>query len=188
MVVSEGFPLLTLVSIIAPSPDWMIAINSLNLWDTSLNQRKVTFTVDLFQYDVSTENGFGYSGSNAATNPRGVITNVAGAAGYPFNPQKIGTLTIMLKSATLGLDAIENASEVRIYPNPRSTRRITVTNSMLLSGIEIYDVLGKCIKQISIDTAESKHHISINDLNKSVYILRLTTPSGNTASKKLIIN
>ena len=188
VVVSEDFPLLTLVSMIAPSPDWMIAINSLNLWDTSLNQWKDTFTVDLFPYDAGTENGFGYSGSNAATNPRGVITNVAGAAGYPFNSAKIGTITITLKSATLGLDVIKSSNVVSIYPNPSSTGRITVTNSTLLSGIEIYDVLGKRVKQILIDTAESKHHISLNDLNKGVYILRLTTPSGNTESKKLIIN
>ncbi len=188
VVVSEDYSLLTLVSMIAPSPDWMIAVNSLNLWDSSLSQWKETFTVDLFPYDAGTENGFGYSGDNLATTPRGVITTIAGVAGYPFNTEKIGTLTITFKSSTLSLDAIENVSEVRIYPNPSSTGQITITNSELLSGIEIYDVLGKRVKQIVIDSSDNKYNIATNDLNKGIYILRLTTHSGITESKKLVIN
>ena len=188
VIVSEDYPLLTLVSMIAPSPDWIIAINSLNLWDTSLNQWKDTFTVDLFPYDAGTENGFGYSGSNAATNPRGVITNVAGAAGYPFNSEKIGTLTVTLKSATLGLNATKNASDVWIYPNPSSTGRITVTDSRLFSGIEIYDILGKRVKQIIIkDVSEDHKIITISDLDKGIYIVRLLSNSGRIESKKLIV-
>ena len=188
VVVSEDYSLLTLVSMIAPSPDWMIAVSGLNLWDSSLSEWKETFTVDLFPYDAGTENGFGYSGDNAATTPRGIITTIAGAAGYPFNSEKIGTLTITFKSSTLSLGAIENLSEVSIYPNPSSTGQITVTNSTLLSGIEIYDVLGKRVKQIAIDSSDSRYNIATNDLNKGVYILRLTTSSGKTESKKLVIN
>ncbi len=188
VVVSEDYSLLTLVSMIAPSPDWMIAVSGLNLWDSSLSEWKETFTVDLFPYDAGTENGFGYSGDNTATTPRGIITTIAGAAGYPFNSEKIGTLTITFKSSTLSLGAIENLSEVSIYPNPSSTGQITVTNSTLLSGIEIYDVLGKRVKQIAIDSSDSRYNIATNDLNKGVYILRLTTSSGKTESKKLVIN
>lgn len=188
VIVSEAYPLLTLVSMIAPSPDWIIAVNGLTLWDTSLDQWKETFTVDLFPYDAGTEDGFDYSGDNPATNPRGVITTIADASGYPFNSEKIGTLTITFKSSTLSIDAIENVNEVRIYPNPSSTGQITITNSTLLSGIEIYDVLGKRVKQITIDSSHSRFSIATNDLNKGVYILRLTTFSGQTESKKLVIN
>lgn len=188
VVVSETHSLLTLVSMIAPSPDWMIAVNSLDLWDVTLNQWKETFTVDLFPYDAGTEDGFGYSSDNEATEPRGVITNIAGAPGYPFNSEKIGTLTITFKSSTLGLDTFESLKEVRIYPNPSSTGQITIINSTLLNRVEIYDVLGKRVKQFSIDSSEATHSIALNDLNKGVYILRLTMVSGQTKSKKLVIN
>ncbi len=188
VTVSEAFPLLTLVSMIAPSPDWIIAVNSLNLWDTNMSDWKATFTVDLFPYDAGTENGFGYSGDNTATNPRGVITNIAGEASYPFNSEKIGTLTITFKSATLGIDDFENTSEVKIYPNPSSTGQITIKNSTLLSDIEIYDVLGKQVRQMSIKTSQNSHDIAIDDLNKGIYIMRLRSNSGNVTSKKLIVN
>lgn len=188
VTVSEEFPLLTLISMIAPSPDWIIAINSLNLWDTDMSDWKTTFTVDLFPYDAGTEDGFEYSGNNTATNPRGVVTNIAGVTSYPFNSEKIGTLTVTFKSATLSIDDFENATEVKIYPNPSSTGEITITNSTLLSDIEIYDVLGKKVKTISINTSQNSHSVAINDLNKGIYIMRLISNSGNIVSKKLVIN
>jgi len=189
IVVSEEFPLLTLVSMIAPSPDWMIAVNSLNLWDTSMNKWKDSFTVDLFPYDAGTEDGFGYSGSNPATNPRGVITSIAGAAGYPFNSEKIGTLTITFKSTTLGIDGFEATNDIKIFPNPSSSGYVTVTKSNTLSQIEVFDVLGKRVKQIAINNASDDNQvIDISDLNKGIYILRLKNALGNIRSKKLIIN
>ena len=188
VVVSEDHPLITLVSMIAPSPDWIIAVNSLDLWDGTLNQWKETFEVDLFPYDAGTENGFAYSGNNAETDPRGVITNVAGIAGYPFNSEKIGTLTMTFKSSTLSNDAIEDTSGVRIYPNPVSTGQITIADASLLRDIEIYNVLGKKVKQILIDTAKRVQNIAISDLNQGIYILRLTDQSGQTEIKKLIVN
>ena len=188
IVVSEDYPLLTVLSMIAPSPDWIIAVNSLNLWDTNTNNWKGTFTVDLFPYDAGTEDGFGYSGSNAATNPQGVITNVAGAVGYPFNSAKIGTLTITFKSTTLGIDDFENNNEINIYPNPSSTGSVTFTNTNTINQIEVYDILGKKVKQITINTAsDNNQSIDISDLNKGVYIVKLSKNTGEFDSKKLII-
>ncbi len=188
VVVSEEFPLLTLVSMIAPSPDWIITVNSLNLWDTSMGQWKDSFTVDLFPYDAGTEDGFGYSGSNSATNPRGVITSISGAPGYPFNSEKIGTLTISFKSTTLGIDGFETTNDIKIFPNPSSSGYVTVTNSNTLSQIEVFDVLGKRVKQIAINNASDNNQvIDISDLNKGIYILRLKNALGNIRSKKLII-
>jgi hypothetical protein len=77
---------------------------------------------------------------------------------------------------------------VRIYPNPSSTGQISITNATLLSGIEIYDVLGKMVKRIEINPNNSRHNVAINALNKGIYILRLTMHSGHTDSKKLVIN
>lgn len=188
IVFSEDYPLLTLVSMIAPSPDWIIAVNGLNLWDTSMNKWKETFTVDLFPYDAGTEEGLGYSGNNVATNPRGVITNIAGANGYPFNSEKIGTLTITFKSTTLSTDDIESINEVKVFPNPSNTGTITVSNSNSLKQIEIYDVLGKRVKQILINSSNNDQPIDVSNLRKGVYIVRLTGESESITTKKLILN
>ena len=188
IVVSDDYPLLTLVSMIAPSPDWIIAVNSLNLWNTNLNTWKETFTIDLFPYDAGTEEGFNYSINNTATNPRGVINNIAGAAGYPFNSEKIGTLTITFKSTTLSIDDFENTNAVKLYPNPSNIGSVTVTNSATLNQIEIYDVLGKRVKQITItDNSDANQNIDISNLTKGIYIVRLSKINGELESKKLII-
>ena len=59
LAVSEDFPLLTLVSMIAPSPDWMIAVNGINLRDGG--NWKPLMTIDLFPYDAGTDNGTDYT-------------------------------------------------------------------------------------------------------------------------------
>ncbi|WP_299523012.1 spondin domain-containing protein [Winogradskyella sp.] len=189
ITVSQDFPLLTLVSMIAPSPDWMIAINGLNLWDTTNNNWKDTFTVDLFPYDAGTEDGFGYSTNNAATVPQGVITNIAGASGYPFNSEKIGILTITLKSSSLSIDDFDNQNTIELYPNPNTTGKVTISNATALSEISMYDVLGKKVKQIKFtNNTNDQKVVDLTDLKQGIYIIRLTNNSGTVESKRLIIN
>jgi hypothetical protein len=73
---SQDFPLVTLVSMIAPSPDWFIGVHDLNLfvagdWVDSLS-------VSLQPYDAGTDNGTTYGSSNADTNPQGTIEPITG--------------------------------------------------------------------------------------------------------------
>lgn len=189
VVISEDYPLLTLLSMIAPSPDWIIAVNSLNLWDTTNSNWKDSFSLDLYPYDAGTENGFGYSTSNTATSPQGVIASVAGASGYPFGSAKIGTLTVTFKSTTLNTNDFDSLESVRFYPNPSNSGFVTVTNSNVLEEITIYNVLGKQVRQVNIsNTTQNKEVIDVSDLNDGIYIVKLTSNDGATESKKLILN
>lgn len=189
ITVSEDFPLLTLASMIAPSPDWMIAVNSLNLWDTSQNKWKETFSIDLFPYDAGTEDGLQYYGSNPATNPQGVITNIAGAAGHPFNSQKIGILTITLKSSTLSTSDFKERETVKLYPNPtNNSGNIMVTNANSIESAVIYDILGKSVKSLYFSKKEDTQSINISSLKTGVYIVKLTNNLGAVISKKLVVN
>ena len=187
VVVSEDYPLLTLVSMIAPSPDWMIAVNSLNLWDTSMNKWKESFTIDLFPYDAGTENGFNYSTSNAPTVPRGVITNIAGASGYPFGPEKIGTLMVTFKSTSLNIDEFENFDNLKIYPNPITNGIISISNGSSVSKIELFDVLGKQVKRILQNASDQEFNIVLPDLKAGIYLMKLYGIEGQIVSRKLII-
>ena len=68
VTVSEDFPLITLVSMVAPSPDWFIAVNSMNLRSGNPlinNGWKDTFTVDVFAYDAGTDSGTDYGSANS---------------------------------------------------------------------------------------------------------------------------
>ena len=74
ITVSENFPLLTLATMIAPSPDWFAGIHNVSLrnngnWENSI-------AIDLFPYDAGTEEGTNYSTSNSATNPHENISNL----------------------------------------------------------------------------------------------------------------
>lgn len=61
------------LTMIAPSADWFVGVQDLELQDASgiwLDE----FVLDLMSYDAGTEDGTGFSLSNPATNPRGVVT------------------------------------------------------------------------------------------------------------------
>lgn len=65
--ISQEFPLVTLVSMIAPSPDWFVGVRDLNLiesgdWVGSL-------TRELLPYDAGTDSGVSFNSPNAPTVP-----------------------------------------------------------------------------------------------------------------------
>ncbi|WP_271782669.1 spondin domain-containing protein [Aquimarina algiphila] len=97
--VSSEYPLVSLLSMIAPSPDWMIAVNSISLLDTS-NEWIQSISMDIFPYDAGTEEGTTYSLNNPATDPKEPISSLRGIS--PFNSQKVGTLVFTLKSVSGG--------------------------------------------------------------------------------------
>ena len=93
--VNTNFPLVTLTSMIAPSPDWFIGVSGLSLLDEQ-GQWEQEVQVILFPYDAGTEEGNAYSTSNSSTSPQQPIQNLTGVA--PFSSAPIGTFTFMLTS------------------------------------------------------------------------------------------
>ena len=74
VTVSQSFPLLTLVSMIAPSPDWFVGVHGLSLLENDLwlNRKEV----DLLAYDAGTDSGATYAAPNSATEPRESIARL----------------------------------------------------------------------------------------------------------------
>ncbi len=91
---SRTHPLLTLLSMIGPSPDWFVGVNSLSMLDGS-NAWRSSHTVDLFPYDAGTEEGENFSLSNSATNPQETITSIKGQG--KFSNVRMARLTFTLK-------------------------------------------------------------------------------------------
>ena len=79
--VTRTHPLVTLLSMIGPSPDWFVGVSGVSLLDASDEWRQ-SLVVDLFPYDAGTEDGEDFSLSNPATNPQGVITRIAGTGKF----------------------------------------------------------------------------------------------------------
>lgn len=70
--VSEDRPFLSVISMIAPSPDWFVGIRDFELHDNDVWVDDVTFNIGM--YDSGTEDGDQFSLDNPETSPRGVIT------------------------------------------------------------------------------------------------------------------
>lgn len=65
--VSVEHPLVTLVSMIAPSPDWFVGVAGLPLHDGE--EWTDSITVDLYAWDAGTDDGVTYASANAPSNP-----------------------------------------------------------------------------------------------------------------------
>jgi len=72
----RDFSLVTLVSMIAPSPDWFVGVDSLNLIENG--QWVTNQIVTLYGRDAGTDSGASYASPDAITVPRGVVTQFAG--------------------------------------------------------------------------------------------------------------
>ncbi len=72
----RDYPLVTLCSMIAPSPDWFVAVDSLNLIESG--EWIPEKTVTLFGYDAGTDSGVTFTSPDLVTTPRGVVTKFAG--------------------------------------------------------------------------------------------------------------
>src|SRR5260221_3813267 len=75
----RDYPLVTLCSMIAPSPDWFVGVDSLNLIDNGgwVSNNVVT----LFGNDAGTDSGVTYASPDQVTVPRGVATQFTGFPG-----------------------------------------------------------------------------------------------------------
>ena len=91
---SRTHPLLTLLSMIGPSPDWFVGVNGLSMLDGS--DWRSSHTVDLFAYDAGTEDGENFSLNNAATDPQGVITSLRNTG--KFSAVRMARLTFTLNT------------------------------------------------------------------------------------------
>ncbi|MEM8931514.1 MAG: spondin domain-containing protein, partial [Acidobacteriota bacterium] len=87
--VSQQHPLISLVSMIAPSPDWFVGVRDLSLFDGGDWSQQVV--VDLFAYDAGTDSGSSFTSSDADTNPPDVIRRIE--SGSLGNGVPLGTFT-----------------------------------------------------------------------------------------------
>jgi len=180
--IDEQYPLLTLASMIAPSPDWFIAINSFNLRQGG-NWIQGNTNIDLFPYDAGTENGTMYSTSNTATMPQGNITSLVNV-GF-FNNQRIGYFTITFVSS-LSVDKESINESVKLYPNP-SFGEISIINSQNidLKRLEVYNLVGKLVRKINLNNSTDK--IDLKNISQGIYFAKIISESGKIKTQKLII-
>ncbi|MFK7741259.1 MAG: spondin domain-containing protein [Planctomycetota bacterium] len=116
--VDAAFPQLSLVTMVAPSPDWFVGVHGLELiqndaWVDGL-------TLPAVVYDSGTDSGVSYNSSNQNTSPQDPIAMVATAAGpFAFGPTTIGTFTIERLRGTLAYGCQNPAQSLAVSGTPR---------------------------------------------------------------------
>ena len=178
IVTTEDYPLLTLVSMIAPSPDWIVYVNSIDLLDTN-GDWEPSITIDLYPYDAGTDSGTDYTSPNQNTNPQEPISSLQGVA--PFSNEVMGTLTITLESV-LGTSE-QQTQRLRVFPNPTSGL-VTIAGNFGTTSLEVYNVLGAMVMQRELNAEETQ--MDISNLPSGVYMFRMTGTDGSSVVKKVI--
>lgn len=175
----EDFPFLSLLSMIAPSPDWMIAINSIPLMDGA-GEWIDEINIDLYPYDAGTDSGVDYTSPNNDTNPQEPISSLQGVA--PFSNEIIGTINIKL-FLILGSDDVP-VNETALFPNP-ANETVTVSNTGTLQTVSIYNVLGTEVLQVNDINTNSKQ-IDISALPSGVYLVKAQNDTNDGSVKRLV--
>jgi hypothetical protein len=89
---SQAFPLVTLVTMIAPSPDWFVGVSGLPLFENGqwVQERRL----DLVPWDAGTDSGATFESADVVTTPAHVVSPIVTA---PLSPSgritTLGTFT-----------------------------------------------------------------------------------------------
>lgn len=85
--VSQSHPLITLVTMIAPSPDWFVGVHDLALRDEQ-GAWVDELVITLYPYDAGSDDGTDYTAADVEPTPHQPITRISGTA--PFSTEPIG--------------------------------------------------------------------------------------------------
>jgi len=109
--VDSDFPLVTLVSMLGPSPDWFVGISGLALHSGTEWEDKLSF--DLFPYDAGTRSNNVFALWGPQNSPPDPITLITETSGQLITPQSLGTMTIgRVQACDLDGDFVCAASDI----------------------------------------------------------------------------
>lgn len=178
MITSDlDFHYLSLVSMIAPSPDWIIAASNISLLDDSGNWIEEDIVINLYAYDAGTDNGTDYTSGNSDTNPAQPITSLQGVA--PFSSEIIGTLTISLE-AILNTEDVNRPNTISLYPNP-TKGIVTVSPPQAKATARIYNITGKLLTTKEITGGQQQ--LDYTQLSSGVYIMVIESDRNQTVQR-----
>lgn len=114
--VDSDHRLVSLVSMLAPSPDWFIGVHDIDMCDSTSNQWMNSTSRELFPYDAGTDSGLKFTSPDNDTQPRqpiSLLTNTdpddVMSSFYGSDPVKpFATLSFELTSGALPVSAAIN--------------------------------------------------------------------------------
>ncbi len=188
---NDTFSRLTLVAMVAPSPDWFAGVSGLELrpegaWVDGI-------VVDLYPFDAGTDAGITYTAPDQVEVPH---VPIAPITGEPFTPGvPVGTFTLTLLTTT---DVPEPASlALSASPNPFNPAT-TVSYGAATAGrltLTVHDLRGARVATL-LDTDVAAGPGAVHWDGRDVwgrsaaagtYVLRLRDASGIVATRKITL-
>ena len=187
--VTREHPLVTLVSMLAPSPDWFVGTESLDLRDGDGWAEEVS--VALTVWDAGTDSGADYTSPNADTDPAEPIALIQDApfvVGGTLTP--VGTMTFARSVPASGEETPGRADGLAVAPNPvRESARVEVSIPGSAASLALYDVRGRRVRDLRLAPAAGgtrEARLETNGLAPGVYVLRLVADSEVTARRIVV--
>ena len=179
--VDGDFPFISLITMIAPSPDWVAQINNLKLTDNN-DDWLSSLSVDVYATDAGTDSGSTYTSANVNTNPRENISSLQNVP--PFSAEKVGTFVLTLQQV-LSVDENSFENSIVIYPNPNEGQiQISNSGNHILRSAEIFAVNGKKVKVFN--QINDQNILQFDSLMSGLYFLKLNSNKGSIVQKLII--
>jgi 1,4-alpha-glucan branching enzyme len=166
------------------SPDVSNLKQRLYVWDDAIAPTSLKNVVVLANFDVVDQNftpDFPYNGTwyNLIDNTSLNVTNTTTPILIPAGSFKIFGNQI---SQSLSNEEFDLNDSIVLYPNPS---REFFQLSETVEKVEIYNLTGQLVKKFS-GNGNAEEIFSINDLNKGVYLVKITNNLNQHGLKKLI--
>ncbi|OZC02636.1 spondin domain-containing protein [Rubricoccus marinus] len=178
LTATDTHALVTLVSMIAPSPDWFVGTEGLDLRDTE-GAWRAEIRQPLYVWDAGTDSGPSYTSGDADTDPQEPIARIEAApfvVGGTLTP--VGTITFTLLNVVETERAPEAAASLRVWPQPMGGGAGTVALTLPASGdaeVVLYDVRGRRVHVLHdgpLASGETALRLDASGLAPGVYVLR----------------
>ena len=190
ITVSPTHPLVTLVTMIAPSPDWFVGVSGLSLLNAQ-NEWLASHTVDLFPYDAGTEDGTEFSLNNDATDPQGTITSIKGMGQFSsapiatltFTRQSVNTAPSFTSDTSFEVDENQTAAATVVAEDPDSVDEVAyaITGGADALKFDIGETTGVLTFKIP-PNYESPADVAstdpLNDEGNNEYVVTVTATGG----------
>jgi hypothetical protein len=192
--VSESHPLVSLVSMLAPSPDWFVGVHGLNLFEADAWVDLVV--VDLYVYDAGTDSGTEYGSPNEDTDPAEPIALLE--TGAFAESGLVGTFTFTRN--TVGVDPGEvlpaSTTLAPVAPNPfmgAATVTFELARASVVS-LDVFDVAGRRVRRLAGGAFARGTHVATWDgrlaggerAPAGVYVVRLAA-DGTRATRRVVL-
>ena len=119
--------LVTVTSMLAPSPDWFVGVSGLNLLDDDMNWRDEV-EVELFVYDAGTDSGPNYESPNQPTSPRENIRRITESPFLVNGAVKpVGTFRFELKKISNAI--VIKPDRITVDEGSSSTFNVSLSDS-----------------------------------------------------------